>query len=95
MAEAPVEATVEAEATSPAARHPGAEVVESHVHGSVWQLRAAVGKRVARGETLVVLESMKMEIAIEAPIDGTVLEILVAEGRPVTPGQPLVVVKPS
>jgi len=95
VAEAPAEAPPEAEPVSLASRHPGAEVVESHVHGSVWQLRAAVGKRVARGETLVVLESMKMEIAIEASSDGTVVEILVAEGRPVTPGQPLAVVRPT
>ena len=45
------------------AAHDGAEVVESHVHGSVWQVHATVGARVRRGEVLVVLESMKMEIA--------------------------------
>ncbi|HEY3500519.1 MAG TPA: urea carboxylase [Polyangiaceae bacterium] len=70
-------------------RRPGAEVVESHVHGSVWQVRAPVGARVARGDVLMVLESMKMEIAIEAPSAGTVVEILVGEGRPVVPGQAL------
>jgi urea carboxylase len=79
-----------ADVGSAAPTHPGAEIVESHVHGSVWQLRAPVGSRVARGEVLLVLESMKMEIAIEAPSAGVVLEVLVAEGRAVTPGQPLV-----
>jgi len=86
----------EAEATAPAAAatsHPGAELVESHVHGSVWQVRVAPGARVARGDVLVVLESMKMEIAIEAPVAGTVVELLVAEGRAVTPGQALVAVR--
>jgi urea carboxylase len=73
-----------------ASKHAGAEVVESHVHGSVWQLRAPAGTRVARGDVLLVLESMKMEIAIEAPEAGVVLEVLVSEGRAVTPGQPLV-----
>jgi urea carboxylase len=68
----------------------GAEIVESHVHGSVWQLRVEPGTRVARGEVLVVLESMKMEIAIESPSAGIVLRVLVAEGRAVAPGQPLV-----
>jgi urea carboxylase len=72
------------------ARRPGTEVVESHVHGSVWQVRAPVGTRVGRGDVLMVLESMKMEIAIEAPVAGTVVELLVAEGRPVLPGQALV-----
>jgi urea carboxylase len=76
-------------------RHPGAEVVESHVHGSVWQVRAAVGKQVARGDVLMVLESMKMEIAIEAPVAGTVREVLVGEGRPVQPGQALVALSAS
>ena len=86
----------ETEATAPAAAttsHAGAELVESHVHGSVWQLRVTAGARVARGEVLVVLESMKMEIAIEAPVAGTVVELLVAEGRPVTPGQALLAVR--
>ena len=78
------------EAAPAASKHAGAELVESHVHGSVWQLRAPVGTRVARGDVLLVLESMKMEIAIEAPAAGVVLELLVAEGRAVTPGQPLV-----
>jgi urea carboxylase len=78
------------EAPEAASKHAGAEIVESHVHGSVWQLRAPVGTRVARGEVLLVLESMKMEIAIEAPEAGVVLEVLVSEGRAVMPGQPLV-----
>ncbi len=86
----------EAEATDTstgANAHAGAEIVESHVHGSVWQLRAPVGKRVQRGEVLLVLESMKMEIAIEAPAAGVVLELLVVEGRAVAPGQPLVALR--
>jgi len=48
---------------------------------------------VRRGEPLVVLESMKMEIAVESPVDGVVLELLASEGRPVVPGQDLVVVR--
>jgi urea carboxylase len=75
--------------------HDGAELVESHVHGSVWQMHAAVGARVRRGEVLVVLESMKMEIAIESPVDGTVLELYASGGREVTPGQVLLAVRPE
>jgi urea carboxylase len=81
--------------TRAAPAHAGAEIVESHVHGSVWQLRAPAGSRVARGEVLLVLESMKMEIAIEAPSAGVVIEILVAEGRAVAPGQALVAFAPA
>ncbi|HWP07789.1 MAG TPA: urea carboxylase [Polyangiaceae bacterium] len=76
-----------------AAQHAGSELVESHVHGSVWQLRATAGTRVARGDVLLVLESMKMEIAIEAPASGTIVEFLVAEGRAVSPGQALVALR--
>jgi urea carboxylase len=76
--------------TVAASRAATCEIVESHVHGSVWQLRAPPGTRVAAGDVLLVLESMKMEIAIEAPVAGTVLEVLVSEGRAVMPGQDLV-----
>ncbi|HKY37766.1 MAG TPA: urea carboxylase [Polyangiaceae bacterium] len=65
----------------------GAEAVESHVPGSVWKLAVQPGDRVKRGQTLLVVESMKMEIAVEAPADGVVLELLVTEGRAVVPGQ--------
>ena len=50
------------------------------------------GKRVAKGEVVAIVESMKMEIAIESPIDGTVLEVVAAEGKPIAPGQPVVVI---
>jgi urea carboxylase len=91
IAETTVQETARAEGVE--TRRQGAEIVESHVHGSVWQVRAPVGARVARGDVLVVLESMKMEIAIEAPAAGIVLELFVAEGRPVLPGQALVSLK--
>jgi len=90
----PVEAEAAPAGSSPADRHPGAEVVESHVHGSVWRILVEVGTRVMPGDTLVVLESMKMEIAIEAPVEGTVVELCVVEARPVMPGQALLVVRP-
>ncbi len=90
------EATAHRADTKPdAAVHDGAELVESHVHGSVWQVHAAVGARVRRGEVLVVLESMKMEIAVESPIDGTVLELYAAGGREVVPGQALAALRPD
>ena len=47
------------------------------------------GTRVAGGDLLLVVESMKMEIAMNAPADGTVTEILVEEGMPVVQGQTL------
>jgi urea carboxylase len=74
-------------AASPSDLPEGAEAVESHVPGSVWKLAVKPGERVKRGQTLLVVESMKMEIAVEAPADGVVLELLVTEGRAVAPGQ--------
>jgi urea carboxylase len=95
ISEAPADAGAGSAAATAVTREAGTEVVESHVHGSVWQVRVAVGQWVARGDTLVVLESMKMEIAIETPLEGTVVEVFAAEGRPVAPGQPLALVRSS
>jgi len=72
----------------------GALIVESGVPGSIWKLLVTAGQRVAKGEILAIVESMKMEIAIESPIDGVVVEVVAGEGKPIAPGQPVVVVKP-
>jgi urea carboxylase len=80
-------------AASETALPDGAEAVESHVPGSVWKLSVKAGERVKRGQTLLVVESMKMEIAVEAPSDGVVLELLVGEGRAVSPGQRVVLLR--
>jgi len=69
-------------------------VVESHVHGSVWKVLVALGDPVEPGQTLLLVESMKMEITVASTVAGTVTEILVSEGREVAPGQALVVVIP-
>ncbi|HVZ35651.1 MAG TPA: acetyl-CoA carboxylase biotin carboxyl carrier protein subunit, partial [Polyangiaceae bacterium] len=66
---------------------PGAQPIESHVSGSVWKLCVAPGASVKSGDPLLIIESMKMEIAIEAPFDGTVVALLVGEGKAVTPGE--------
>jgi urea carboxylase len=71
----------------------GAHVVESGVPGSIWKLLVKAGQRVAKGEVVAIVESMKMEIAIESPVDGVVLEVVAAEGKAIAPGQPVVVVK--
>ncbi len=48
--------------------------------GSVWKIEAKVGDTVDEDDTLLILESMKMEIPVTAPAAGTVTEILVKEG---------------
>ena len=71
----------------------GAEAVESHVPGSVWKIEVKPGQSVKRGQTLLIVESMKMEIAVEAPSDGVVVELSVGEGQPVAPGQRVAVLR--
>jgi len=61
--------------------------VASEVAGNVWKIEVAVGDTVEAGAPLMVLESMKMEIPVEAPEPGTVAEILVAEEVAVEEGQ--------
>jgi biotin carboxyl carrier protein len=64
--------------------------VFSEITGSVWKIEVQSGARVEMGQTLLIVESMKMEIPVEAPASGTVREVLVAEGEAVQDGQWLV-----
>jgi acetyl-CoA carboxylase biotin carboxyl carrier protein len=64
--------------------------VAAHITGTVWRIECAVGDMVAEGDTVVVLESMKMEMPVESEDTGTVQAIHVAEGQPVREGEPLV-----
>ena len=57
--------------------------VESEVTGRVWKIVTETGTKVSEGDTLLILESMKMEIPVESPCDGKVLEILPDEGESV------------
>jgi acetyl-CoA carboxylase biotin carboxyl carrier protein len=65
--------------------------VRSEVTGSVWKVEASVGQRVDEGDTLLVVESMKMEIPVTAPVAGVVRELMVLEGDAVADDQLLVV----
>ena len=67
-----------------------ATTVNAHITGTVWKIEVKVGQAVSEGDTLVILESMKMEMPIEAPEGGTVTEILVKENQPVNEGQAVV-----
>ena len=64
--------------------------IEAHITGTVWKIEVQVGDKVAEGDTVAVLESMKMEMPVESEVDGTVSEVLCATGDAVTEGQPLV-----
>jgi acetyl-CoA carboxylase biotin carboxyl carrier protein len=63
------------------------EEVRAHITGVVFQIVAGVGEKVAAGAPILILESMKMEIPVEAPRAGVVRELRVAEGQTVQEGE--------
>jgi biotin carboxyl carrier protein len=63
-----------------------AEEVRAHITGVVFQIVARPGARVAAGDPILILESMKMEIPVEAPRGGVVQAVPVAEGQTVQEG---------
>ena len=65
--------------------------VRTEVAGSIWKVAVTVGQRGAAGDALVIVESMKMELPIEAPAAGTVAEVRVAEGERLAEGAVVVV----
>jgi acetyl-CoA carboxylase biotin carboxyl carrier protein len=70
--------------------HMSTQVV-AHITGTVWEIRVAVGDAVQEGQTLIVLESMKMEMPIESPEAGKVSSISVSQGQAVEEGEVLLV----
>ena len=69
-----------------------AEEIRAEMVASVWKVEVAVGQAVADGDTLVVLESMKMEIPVLTEVDGTVATLAVSEGDVVQEGDLIAVV---
>ena len=67
--------------------------VKAELVGNLWKIVTEVGQRVEEDDTLMILESMKMEIPITSPLTGTVKEILVKEGDIVQEGQTVAVVE--
>ena len=67
--------------------------VAAHITGTVWKIETKVGDQVSAGDILVILESMKMEMPVEATDSGTVKEIRCAEAQPVNEGDVLVVLE--
>ncbi|MBI4271771.1 MAG: acetyl-CoA carboxylase biotin carboxyl carrier protein subunit [Candidatus Rokubacteria bacterium RIFCSPLOWO2_12_FULL_71_22] len=67
--------------------------IKAHITGVVFQIAAKAGDRVAEGDAVIVLESMKMEIPVEAPRDGAVKEIRVREGQTVQEGDVVAVLE--
>ena len=67
--------------------------VEAEMVANVWKVLVAAGATVAEGDTLVILESMKMEIPVVSPQDGTVTAMNVVEGGVVQEGDVIAVIE--
>lgn len=89
---APVAAAPAAASVSAAPALAAGEVVKSPIPGNILKINVTVGQKVNEGETLLVLEAMKMENEIAAPKAGTVAQIIVSKGAVVETGAPLVVI---
>jgi pyruvate carboxylase len=65
-------------------------VIKAAIPGSIEKIETRVGASVSKGETLMILEAMKMLNRIKAPFDGKIKVIRVASGEKVTKGQVLI-----
>ena len=65
--------------------------VLAHITGTVWKIEVKEGDHVEEGQTCVILESMKMEMPVEAPSAGTVEKVSCTEGQAVHEGETLLV----
>lgn len=66
--------------------------VPAHITGTVWKIELKVGDKVQEGDTIIILESMKMEMPVEATASGSITEIRVTEGAAVNEGDVLAVI---
>ncbi len=69
--------------------------VVAELVAAVMKVEVTVGQKVAAEDSVVILESMKMEIPVLAEVAGVVSEIVVSDGDVVNDGDPLVVIEPS
>jgi acetyl-CoA carboxylase biotin carboxyl carrier protein len=67
--------------------------IKAHITGTIWKIPVKAGEEIEEGDTLVIIESMKMEMPIEADDDGKVIEVKAEEGQPVNEGDVLMIVE--
>ena len=89
-APAPKAAPAPAAAPAPKAAPAGANAVTAPLPGTITQILVKVGQQIKAGDTVVMMEAMKMENSITAEYDGTVKAILVQQGAQVQSGEALV-----
>ena len=70
-----------------------ASKVVTDVAGNVWKIVAKVGDKLAEDDTIMIMESMKMEIPVTAPKDGTLKEIMVEEGEAIPEGETVAMIE--
>ena len=84
---APVKAAAPAPAKAASTGSAGSVKIEAGAAGKVFKVEKKVGDAVKKGDAVIILEAMKMEIPVVAPQDGTVASIDVAVGDAVESGQ--------
>ncbi len=89
VATAPKAAAPVAAPVKKAAAGAGSIQVTAGAAGKVFKIEAPVGKKVSKGDAVVIIEAMKMEIPVVAPEDGTVASIDVVVGDAIEAGQVL------
>ena len=67
--------------------------VEAQIAGNVWKIEKAVGDSVDEEDVILIIESMKMEIPVEAPCSGRLAELRVVEGDAIEEGAILAVIE--
>ena len=67
--------------------------VLAEITANVWQVHVEVGQTVAEGDTIAILESMKMEIPVEAPVAGTITDVRVKPDDQVQEGDVIAVIE--
>ena len=68
------------------------EIVEVPITGKILSVNVKAGDKISEGDTLCILESMKMENPILAPVDGTVSQVGVAADQVVKPGETIAII---
>jgi acetyl-CoA carboxylase biotin carboxyl carrier protein len=69
--------------------------VNAHITGTVWKITVQLGEAVTEGQTVAILESMKMEMPVESPAAGKVSAIVAKEGQPIEEGAPILELAPG
>jgi len=71
----------------------GTDLVEVPFGGSVWKLLVATGDEVKAGDTIAIIEAMKMECRVESPSSGTIAALYVQERQALQPGAPMLALR--